>query len=50
MHPRTTEEIGHDLLGVGDAIGFSKARGLLSFADVLAVGVVEGHGATPDIF
>lgn len=41
---------GHDLARVGNAIRFSEAFGFLGLADVLAIGVVEGQGDTPDIF
>ncbi len=48
-HPSATEEIGHDLFDVGDAIGFGELGFLLGLADVLTIGVVEGHHchATP---
>lgn len=44
MHPSAPEEIGHDGLGVGDAIGISELSGFLCFSDVLAIGIVEGQG------
>lgn len=43
MNPSSAEEGGHDGLGIGDAIAFRELRGFLCFADVFAIGVVEGH-------
>lgn len=48
MHPRSPWKSGHNLTGIGDAIAFGKLRYLLRFADVFAVGVVEGH-QRPDL-
>lgn len=43
MHPSATEEVGHDGSRIGDAIRFGELLCLLGFADVLAIGVVEGQ-------
>lgn len=49
VHPCPTEDGGHDGAGVSDAIFFGEAEGFLGFAEVFAVGVVEGQGEIPVI-
>lgn len=39
-HPFPTEWGGHDLLGVGDVVGFGESGGFLCETDGFAVGVV----------
>lgn len=46
-HPLAAGEGGHDLTGVGNAIGEGDRGGLLGLADVFALAGVVGHGATP---
>lgn len=43
VEPRTAKGVGHDLAGIGDAVGISKMSNLFGFAKVLAIGVVEGQ-------
>jgi len=49
MHPFTTVHGEHDLADEVPATGLGLLRGLLSLADVFAIGAVVGHGALAKI-